>query len=173
MNAWGHFKTITKHKFIVMTYCFRAGMITQGLLHDLSKYSPSEFLVGAKYYSGVRSPNVLERQELGYSTSWIHHKGRNKHHFEYWVDNSKDGFYPVPMPKKYIAEMVFDRIAACKTYNGTEYTDSSPLNYYKMGFDSRIMNPNTKEQIEMLLTMLSEQGERKVIDFIKRDYLKK
>ena len=86
MNAWGHFKTITSHKFLVMKYCFKVGLYKQGFLHDLSKYSPTEFMVGAKYYQGTRSPNNAEREATGVSTSWLHHKGRNKHHFEYWVD---------------------------------------------------------------------------------------
>jgi len=63
-------------------------MYKQGLLHDLSKYSPVEFLVGCKYYQGTRSPNNAEREDIGVSTSWLHHKGRNKHHFEHWVDYS-------------------------------------------------------------------------------------
>ena len=86
MHALGHFKTITHHKLLVMQYCFRVGLIRQGLMHDMSKYSWTEFRVGAKYYSGTRSPNAAEREELGYSTAWLHHKGRNKHHLEYWID---------------------------------------------------------------------------------------
>lgn len=62
MHPWKHFKTITKHKLLVMHYCFRAGLYRQGLLHDLSKYSPVEFLVGCKYYQGDRSPNNAERE---------------------------------------------------------------------------------------------------------------
>ena len=67
MHPWLHFKTITKHKLLVMHYCFRAGMYKQGLLHDLSKYAPVEFLVGCKYYQGVRSPNNAEREDTGIS----------------------------------------------------------------------------------------------------------
>ena len=88
MHPWLHFKTITRHKLLVMKYCFQLGLYKQGLLHDLSKYSPSEFLVGARYYQGTRSPNNAERENIGVSTSWLHHKGRNKHHFEHWVDYS-------------------------------------------------------------------------------------
>ena len=90
MKPWSHFRTITKHKMMVMKYCFRVGLYRQGLMHDLSKYSPAEFLVGAKYYQGTRSPNNAEREAIGVSTAWLHHKGRNKHHFEYWVDYSLD-----------------------------------------------------------------------------------
>ena len=90
MKALLHFLTITRHHNLVMGYCFRAGLYRQGLLHDLSKYSPAEFLVGAKYYQGNRSPNNAEREDIGVSTAWLHHKGRNRHHFEYWIDYTKD-----------------------------------------------------------------------------------
>ena len=87
-KAWKHFKTITYHKYLVAKGCFRVGLYRQGLLHDLSKYSPAEFLVGARYYQGNRSPNNAEREAIGYSSAWLHHKGRNKHHYEYWIDYS-------------------------------------------------------------------------------------
>ena len=51
-----------------MKYCFKAGLYKQGLLHDLSKYAPIEFLPGVKYYQGTRSPNEIERLEKGYSS---------------------------------------------------------------------------------------------------------
>ena len=85
-KAWNHFRTITKHRHQVIRHCARAGIFWQGLGHDLTKYCPEEFWVGAKYYQGTRSPNEREREEYGYSKAWMHHKGRNKHHFEYWTD---------------------------------------------------------------------------------------
>ena len=75
-----HFITITKHRHRVMRHCFLAGIPFQGLFHDLSKYSLTEFIPGAKYYLGDRSPNEAERAEKGYSAAWLHHKGRNRHH---------------------------------------------------------------------------------------------
>lgn len=76
MKPWQHFKTITRHRLLVMVNCFRIGLIRQGLTHDLSKYSPTEFWTGAKYYQGIRSPNAAEREKKGYSAAWLHHKGR-------------------------------------------------------------------------------------------------
>ena len=94
MKAWQHFKTITHHKILVMTSCFRVGLYWQGLTHDLSKYSLTEFCVGARYYQGTKSPNSAERHEVGWSTAWMHHKGRNRHHYEYWTDlNIETGRY--------------------------------------------------------------------------------
>ena len=82
MNWLEHLKTINHHRFLVMKACFRVGLYRQGLLHDLSKYSPAEFLVGVRYFQGNRSPNDAERLDRGYSSARLHHKGRNKHHLE-------------------------------------------------------------------------------------------
>ena len=68
-KAWMHFKTITYHKYLVARGCFQVGLYKQGLLHDMSKYSPSEFLVGARYFQGDRSPNNAEREAIGYCTT--------------------------------------------------------------------------------------------------------
>ena len=88
---WGHRRTVVKHRYLVTAGCFRVGLYRQGLLHDLSKFSPTEFMVGARYWQGNRSPNNAEREDIGYSTAWLHHKGRNRHHFEYWVDYNLRG----------------------------------------------------------------------------------
>ncbi len=174
-QAFKHFKTITYHKYLVAKGCFKIGLYTQGLLHDLSKYSPTEFSVGMKYYQGTRSPNNAEREDKGYSAAWLHHKGRNKHHYEYWVDYSmhiKGGISPVAMPDKYVAEMVMDRIAASKVYAGSHYTDASPLEYLESGIDGILMHPDTKEKLHFLLKMLSEKGEPETFRYIKQDFLK-
>ena len=119
MNIWKHFKTITHHKVLVAKGCFKVGLYKQGLLHDMSKYSPTEFWVGVKYYQGDRSPNNAEREDIGYSSAWLHHKGRNKHHYEYWIDYSVDkekGICGMEMPVKYVVEMYIDRVSAAKNY---------------------------------------------------------
>ncbi len=169
-KAIAHFLTITHHRHLVLRGCFRIGLYKQGLLHDLSKYSPTEFLVGARYYQGKRSPNTQEREQFGYSKAWMHHKGRNRHHFEYWTDLSLEtGRYePVEMPPKYLAEMVMDRIAACKTYQGDAYTDASPLAYFERARETKLLNPNTAKQLSFLLTMLRDEGETATFRFIRQ-----
>ena len=97
MNAWRHFKTITYHRWLVCRGCFRVGLYWQGLTHDLSKYSPAEFAVGIRYYQGNRSPNGAEREDKGYSEAWMHHKGRNRHHFEFWTDYGEGGIVGIEM----------------------------------------------------------------------------
>lgn len=177
MHPWKHFKTITQHKILVMKNCFRVGLYMQGILHDLSKYTPSEFFVGARYYQGDRSPNNAEREARGYSAAWLHHKGRNKHHYEYWIDYSskaiKGGVAPVKMPVRYVVEMMMDRIAASKVYNGKNYRDSFPLEYFLKGKENAPMHKDTKELLEMLLRMLAEKGEDKTFCYIKNELLRK
>lgn len=157
-----------------MQGCFRVGLVWQGLTHDLSKYSPTEFRVGAQYYQGTRSPNAKEREENGYSVAWMHHKGRNRHHFEYWTDlNLQTREYgPVPMPRRYLAEMVMDRIAASKTYQGKKYTDASPLEYLLRANETHMLHPQTQRELKFLLTMLKDKGEKKTFRFIRRVVLK-
>lgn len=178
MHPWKHFRTITKHKLMVMRYCFRIGLYKQGLLHDLSKYSPSEFLVGCKYYQGTRSPNNAEREDIGVSMAWLHHKGRNKHHYEHWVDYAVNDpehvIMGAKMPRKYVAEMVMDRISASRTYLGDAYDQTQPLTYFlkskpKLWF----VHPQTKKELEGLLRMLADKGERKTLWYIRNVYLKK
>lgn len=174
MRAVQHFKTITYHKWLVWKGCCAVGLYRQGILHDMSKYSPAEFLAGVRYYQGNRSPNNAEREEKGYSSAWLHHKGRNKHHYEYWIDYSVTGSMEgVPMPDKYIAEMIMDRIAACKVYMGKTYTDTAPLAYYKRGRGEIPMHAYTREKLEFLLEMLAEKGERETFSYIKNQFLKK
>ena len=176
MKAWQHLKTITSHKFKVMHYCFRSGLYLQGLLHDLSKYSPTEFWEGARYYQGDRSPNNKAKEANGYSRAWLHHKGRNRHHFEYWIDYDKSSplfLAGMDMPRKYIAEMVMDRIAACQVYQKEKYTTASPYEYYRKSRDVLWMiSDKTNHDLEMLLRMVAKKGEDYTFRYIKNIYLK-
>lgn len=174
MQPWKHFKTITYHRLLVMKYCFRVGLIRQGLTHDLSKYSPAEFWPGAKYYQGTRSPNAAEREQNGYSLAWMHHKGRNRHHYEYWTDlNLKTRKYEaIQMPRRYFVEMVMDRIAASKVYKGAAYTDGAALEYLRTSKEVTMLHPETMRQLELVLTMLKEQGEDATFHFIREVVLK-
>ena len=174
MKAWRHFKTITKHKFLVMGGCFRIGLIGRAFAHDMSKYTPTEFCNGVKYYQGTRSPNNAEREDKGYSEAWIHHKGRNPHHYEYWTDMNLETkqYEPVPMPRKYLAEMVMDRRAACINYQGKAYHPGSALEYFDKSVDKGLMHPQTRRELEFLLTMLRDEGEKATFRYIKKSVLK-
>ena len=175
MNLIGHLKTISEHRREVRRICFRLGLYYQGLTHDLSKYSTSEFLVGVKYYQGYRSPNNAEREKKGYSDAWMHHKGRNRHHYEYWIDYSSQGggkMIPVRMPNKYIAEMYADRVAASKIYNKDNYNNSFPLKYFLKGSGRNFIEEETSRDLEILLRMLEQKGEAVTEQYIRTQILK-
>ena len=174
MKAWQHFKTITRHRFIVMAGCFRVGLYWQGLTHDLSKYSPTEFFQGARYYQGIRSPNTAEREAKGYSEAWMHHKGRNRHHYEYWTDMNLERrvYESVPMPRKYLVEQVMDRRAACIVYQGKNYTPASPLEYFMKSRERTLMHPQNQQELAHILTMLRDQGEKETFRYLKHHVLK-
>lgn len=175
MRAFQHFCTITRHKLLVMKECFQVGLYKQGLLHDLSKYSWSEFSVGCKYYQGTRSPNNAEREAKGYSSAWLHHKGRNKHHYEYWIDYGTHGavLEGMKMPVNYVVEMFLDRMAASKVYRGDAYTDRDPLDYFLGGKGQYLMHEETEDLLETLLVMLAEKGEANTFSYIRQEVLKK
>lgn len=169
MKAIQHFKTITKHKIKVAQLCFQIGLYKQGILHDMSKYSPCEFLTGVKYYQGTSSPNSAERSKNGYSLAWLHHKGRNKHHWEFWVDFTRTGLTPARMPVCYVLEMFCDRVAASMTYQGDKYRDEFPLAYYQRGKHTYIMHPDTRALLEKLLIYLNEHGLDHTLKYIKEN----
>ena len=174
MNAWKHFCTINAHRWRVMQGCFRIGLYRQGLTHDLSKYAPTEFCQGARYYQGTRSPNAAEREDKGYSEAWMHHKGRNRHHYEYWTDMNRETkrYEPIPMPRNYLVEMVMDRRAACMTYQGKDYRDDSALNYFQKSRERTLMHPETCRQLGYILTILAEKGEKETFRYLKEEVLR-
>ena len=172
-NFWGHLRTILHHKNLVRHYCFRAGLYKQGIMHDWSKYSPVEFINSVRnFQGGKKSPNFGEQAPKGYSSSWLHHKGRNRHHFEYWIDftlNPDEGLQGMPMPTRYVLEMFCDRIAASKNYNRKNYDDSFPLAYYEKNKSHYILHKDTKELLERLLHMLADEGEDKTFAYIRKN----
>ena len=168
-NFFGHLNTIMKHRRRVIYHCYKAGILRRGLLHDLSKYSPTEFLEGVRYFSGTRSPNEGERKVKGYSEAWMHHKGRNRHHFEYWTDYNPETkmVAPVKMPIVFVKEMFCDRVAASKVYQGKNYTDAHPYSYFEPGKARRKIHPETSDLLENWLIMLKEKGEKETFSHIK------
>ncbi|HEX2938320.1 MAG TPA: DUF5662 family protein [Ruminiclostridium sp.] len=176
MKWFSHLKTINHHKMLVMRYCFKVGLYRQGLAHDLSKYNPVEFLVGAKYFQGDQSPNNMERRAKGYSSAWLHHKGRNKHHLEYWIDydiGGKSQMTGMEMPTKYVVEMFCDRVAASRTYRKELYRDSDPYDYYMKSRGHYMLHPNTRALLEKMLTSLKDYGEEKTFSMIRKEILQR
>jgi hypothetical protein len=176
LRFWGHLKTVHRHRALVRKYCFRLGLYWQGLTHDLSKYSPVEFWAGVKYFQGDRSPNDAQRKKWGYSASWMHHKGRNRHHFEFWTDYGVhgEGIIPIEMPKKYVAEMFCDRLAASRVYRGEKFSPGDPYEFFRKGKDRQLLlHPATASLLETMLLKLRDEGEDAAFDYVRHEVLGK
>ena len=162
-KMWKHFKLITKHRWIVFKLCAKVGMPLRGLMHDLSKYSFTEFYESAKYYVGYKSPIQVARQEREYSAAWLHHKGRNKHHEEYWYDFNAPIKAPV-IPYKYTVEMLCDNLSAGIVYKGKEFTNDYPLWYWKNKKNKELFHPKMIKFFEDVFTEISKKGINAVLD---------
>ena len=159
---FGHITLVTKHRARVFTNCVACGLFWRGLVHDLSKFSPAEFFESVKWYQGNRSPIGACRRATGMSRAWLHHKGRNKHHIEYWLDG--DCPETPLMPYQYAVECVCDKLAATKTYAGKSYTHDMPLDHwYKYG-NKVNGNPKTMKFIEQVFIDVKEHGDKHVLN---------
>ena len=176
MNIFKHFflhlHTINKHRRLVRIHCFKCGLYHQGITHDLSKYSPTEFLVSVKYFQGNRSPYMKEKELKGYSLGWLHHKGRNKHHWEYWYDMIDGIWQPLEIPYNYVVEMLCDRVAACQVYQKDKYTSSSPITYWNTRNDKQYMHPKSAALLESFLKSIEDNGEEATFASIKKEIKK-
>lgn len=161
-NIVGHFMVITRHKWVVFKLCCKVGQPWRGLVHDLSKYSPTEFWEGVKYFNGKHSPITDAKKDKGYSQAWLHHKGRNKHHTDYWVDLSAPDKTPI-IPYPYVAEMLCDKLAAGLIYKGKEWTKEYELDYWLNERDKTLVNDQVEALITEFLTQVSKDGIDKVL----------
>ncbi len=169
---FGHLTTVLRHKYYVAQGCFHCGLYYQGLVHDLSKFTPTEFSVGVKYFDGHRSPNAVQRKvNEGCSPSWLHHKGRNRHHYEYWIDYGffqQQKVYGNRMPMRYVIEMVCDRRAACITYQGPDYTPAAPWEHLQFSKEYVIMHRDTKAVLEKCLEVMKDEGEDACFRYMRK-----
>lgn len=157
INIFKHLKLVTKHKYWVFKLSIKVGIPFRGLAHDLSKFSLTEFGESVRYYSGKRSPISVCKENNGYSKAWIHHKGRNKHHLEYWVDLTAPNKAPV-IPYKYLAEMVCDKLSASIVYGGKYWTNSSQHDYWQKEREREILNPKVQNFFDEVFLEVKENG---------------
>ena len=169
-NIFLHTSLVLRHKRRVLINCAKCGILWRGIVHDLSKFSPTEFFESVKYYQGNRSPIGACRRATGMSRAWLHHKGRNKHHIEYWLDGDCE-VHPM-MPYKYAVECVCDKLAATRTYAGKSYTPDMPLLHWEKYGNKVAGNPLTMRFIGEVFEDVKAHGERYVLNkkYMKRKY---
>ena len=180
-KRWNHFKTIVIHKYYVGKYCFMCKLYWQGIVHDLSKFSPTEFEESVKYYNGRISPIIKAKYDKGYSEAWQHHKGRNKHHYEYWTDNYDNGTTTIKIPFKYVLEMICDFFGAGIAYNKDKKDEKALIKSEIAWWNSRknkaFMHKDTKLLITIILNKMDEcdsikkvLGDKKLLKSLENTY---
>ena len=160
-NVFGHLKTILIHKHWVLYYACKLGIPWQGFWHDMSKFSPVEFIESVKFYQGGKSsPIPAAKKAQGYSLAWQHHKGHNRHHYEHWTDNydAPFGTTCIKIPYKYVLEMIADYLAAGRTYQGKSFTLNGEYEWWLKQKDIRKMHPYTSIIITEILFHLAANG---------------
>jgi hypothetical protein len=139
---WNYLKYIIQHKFYVAIECLKMGMPIHAVTHDLSKFMPSEFFPYAeKFFSGDYAYKYFQ-VESRFAMAWLMHQRRNRHHWDYWVNSEGK---PLPMPKKYVRQMIADWKAM-----GRNFGDTADGFYRRKGIDM-ILHPDTKKIIWNLL----------------------
>ena len=169
-SFFGHLHTVNHHRLLVCRLCFKVGLYRQGLTHDLSKYSLTEFVPGVRYFQGYRSPIVAEIREKGYSEAWLHHKGRNRHHWQYWITVKKGQYEALEMPVKYIKEMACDRIAACMVYEKEKYHRSSALEFLEKSKEKELIPEHTLQLLREMLKVVAENDLDDALKIIRTEY---
>ena len=148
-----HLHTIHTHRKWVRYYCFLAGIPWRGITHDLSKYSPIEFWESVKFYTGFNSPIENAKKAQGYSRAWLHHRGRNTHHWAYWADNFSEGMTVHLMPEKDFVEMVCDFLGAGQAYSRESFTYYKEYKWWQKEREGgcKAMHPANKKMLDIIL----------------------
>ncbi|MDX2248931.1 MAG: DUF5662 family protein [Bacteroidia bacterium] len=90
--------------------------IYQYVVHDLSKFSLEEREIYAYYFSDKNKAAAMKKV---FPLAWHHHKTHNEHHPEHWLSVDRRGkVTPLPMPDRFVQEMVADWKGASLVYGG-------------------------------------------------------
>ena len=172
-NSLGHLRNILVHKYWVFKYGGLFGVsLWRRLMHDMSKFSPTEFFESVKYYQGTSSPIPVCKKENGHSKAWQHHKGRNTHHYEYWTDNYDSGTTLIPMPFDCVMEMLSDWFAAGRTYQGKKFTFQGQYSWWEWKKSTKpAIHPTTVDLIDQCMGLIAKENRIDLLPATKHKYV--
>ena len=169
MKYFKHLWVVIKHRHNVLRYSTKLGIFWTGLVHDLSKFRPVEFWRSVKYFDGKKSPTIVERKNHdNFSYICVAHTGRNKHHWQYWVDYTREDIVVNRLPFKNNLEYVADILSASKVYNPKAFTLMVAHDYFKEHSQTYLMHPASKEFILWVIKEAHEKGFKAVKKKITR-----
>jgi hypothetical protein len=165
MKYFKYLNYLLKHKWYVTIECFSIGLYWRGLIHDLSKFLPSEFIPYANYFYGEGHDISRGRNSTGYykptetgdlrfEFAWLLHQKRNKHHWQYWVIPKEAGFKVYEIPLIYRREMLCDWIGAGKAQGKFSPKNDylfETRNWWTTNKDKMTFAPDTLKYFELLL----------------------
>ena len=138
---WTYFKYIVEHKWNVGIECFKAGLFFHAFTHDISKFLPSEFIPYARFFHSknrTKEYKTSDENDENFQLGWNRHQKRNKHHWNFWVLETK----PIKMPIVYMFEMMLDWKAITYIFG------DSISNYWNRNRDKMILHAKTIAFVE-------------------------
>lgn len=125
------------------------------VIHDLSKFLPSEFFSYADFFYGKNSP-VQKGKEIErvldiilqnrFDAAWLKHIHRNPHHWQYWVLREDQGNIKiVPMPRQYLVEMLCDWQGASRAIRGK---NANAREWYRSQWNKMQLHAETREIVD-------------------------
>lgn len=147
-----YLKYVLRHKWYVFIACCKLGQVWRGIMHDMSKFLPDEWFAYANYfYNSDGSPRTKDSPEssAAFQLAWLKHQHRNPHHWQHWVLREDSGLTLVlPMPLKYVKEMVADWRGAGKAINGKD----DVIKWYAYNRGQMLLAKETRTYVEELIS---------------------
>jgi len=172
MKYFRYIKYVVCHKWFVFIGCLRLGwgnsffwpLFYRGIIHDWSKFLPSEFFPYAEFFYGLNGEEnsesakdryILERRNYRFNLAWLLHQKRNRHHWQFWIlQNDTDGLEVLDMPDTYLLEMVADWYGAGRAINGREIV--SP--WYEANREKIILSERSRKTLETVIKNFDQRG---------------
>ncbi|MBC2741567.1 MAG: hypothetical protein HGJ93_00580 [Desulfosarcina sp.] len=151
MNLMRHLsyaKYVLLHKWFVFIASIKiAAPLWRAVIHDLSKFRPSEwFPYAATFYAPDGSKQYKETPV--FNRAWLLHQHRNPHHWQFWLLRMDRGnIVTIEMPEHYALEMLADWMGAGRAITGRWEC----AEWYASNKNKIILHENTRDLIERTL----------------------
>lgn len=162
---WSYLKYVFKHKWFVLREGLKIGVnLWQLIIHDWSKFLPSEWFPYADYFYGewateheanramiVAGVYLKTKADVSaaFDVAWLKHQNRQPHHWQFWMLTMDDGgTQNLPMPDRYRREMLADWRGA-----GLALGKPDTRGWYLANRDHIQLHPQTRAWIEEQLSI--------------------
>lgn len=143
MKHLKYLRYVLLHKFYVMIECWKRKLFWLGIIHDWSKFLPSEWFPYVENFYGEKPTDA----SLEFDRAWLHHIHWNKHHPQHWyLIQAEDDDYALPIPYRYLVEMLCDWKGAGRA-KGTPDT----IAWYQKNSTKMLLNESTRKKLELML----------------------